>query len=112
MKKDFEFDMVGKRLPYTVPDGFFDQMERNVMAKVGRVRKRRIFMTIYAPVAVTVATAAAVLLGVVFHTPSYNNLQLATASTENLLLGMTDEEVSEMNNTLSADYFLADNATY
>ena len=27
MKEDFDFDRVGKRLPYTAPDGFLDDME-------------------------------------------------------------------------------------
>lgn len=27
MNKDFDFDKVGKRMPYQVPDCFFDQLE-------------------------------------------------------------------------------------
>lgn len=27
MKEDFDFDRVGKRLPYTAPDGFLDDMK-------------------------------------------------------------------------------------
>ena len=34
MDKQFDFEQVGKRMPYNVPDGFFDQLEQNVMAKV------------------------------------------------------------------------------
>ncbi len=30
MKRDFDFDRIGKRLPYTTPDGFLDDMENNV----------------------------------------------------------------------------------
>jgi len=33
MDKTFDFEQVGKRLPYNVPDGFFDQLEENVKAK-------------------------------------------------------------------------------
>ena len=33
MDKQFDFEQVGKRMPYNVPDGFFDQLEENVMAK-------------------------------------------------------------------------------
>ena len=33
MDKQFDFEQVGKRMPYNVPDGFFDQLEQNVMAK-------------------------------------------------------------------------------
>ena len=34
MNKDFDFDKVGKRMPYQVPDCFFDQLESNVMQEV------------------------------------------------------------------------------
>lgn len=34
MDKQFDFGQVDKRMPYNVPDGFFDQLEQNVMAEV------------------------------------------------------------------------------
>lgn len=34
MDKQFNFEQVGKRMPYNVPDGVFDQLEQNVMAEV------------------------------------------------------------------------------
>ena len=34
MKRDFNFDHIGKRLPYTAPDGFLDDMENNVWETV------------------------------------------------------------------------------
>lgn len=34
MKRDFNFDRIGKRLPYTAPDGFLDDMENNVWETV------------------------------------------------------------------------------
>ena len=33
MKKDFDFDRVGKRLPYTVPDDFFAKLEDDIDRK-------------------------------------------------------------------------------
>ena len=34
MKENFDFDRIGKRLPYTAPDGFFDELENNVLQSV------------------------------------------------------------------------------
>ena len=34
MKEDFDFGRVGKRLPYTAPGGFLDDMENNVWETV------------------------------------------------------------------------------
>ena len=36
MENGFDFNQVGKRMPYTVPDGFLDQLEADVMAEVKR----------------------------------------------------------------------------
>ena len=34
MEKTFDLNAMGKRMPYTVPEGFFDKMEESVMQKV------------------------------------------------------------------------------
>ena len=39
MEQNYDFSKIGKQMPYTVPDGFFDKLEENVMKEVkgGRV---------------------------------------------------------------------------
>lgn len=52
MDKDFDFNSVEKRVPYRVPDGFFDSLEENVWKEVGgelsatvkRKRSRRLMI--------------------------------------------------------------------
>ena len=34
MEKTFDFEKIGKRMPYTVPDDFFAKLEENVMDEV------------------------------------------------------------------------------
>ena len=34
MEKTFDFEKIGKRIPYTVPDDFFTKLEENVMDEV------------------------------------------------------------------------------
>ncbi len=34
MNKEFDFDHIGKRTPYTTPDGFFDQLEDDIWKEV------------------------------------------------------------------------------
>jgi hypothetical protein len=34
MDKTFDFEQVGKKIPYNVPDGFFDKLEENVMSEI------------------------------------------------------------------------------
>ena len=50
MKKEFDFDKIGKRMPYTTPDGFFEKMEDDVWKKVKHkpIRLRLITQSIIA----------------------------------------------------------------
>ncbi len=34
MNKEFDFDEVGKRMPYTTPDGFFDKLEEDIWKEI------------------------------------------------------------------------------
>lgn len=34
MEKNFDFKQVGKRMPYSVPDGFFDHLEASVVSEI------------------------------------------------------------------------------
>ena len=36
MKENFDFDRIGKRLPYTAPDGFLDDVENSVMQRINQ----------------------------------------------------------------------------
>lgn len=66
MKTDFDFDRIGKREPYKVPDNFFRCLEDGIMIKAAPSRRRfqlpwRIILT----GAMSAAVAAAVLIAVV-----------------------------------------------
>ena len=34
MKKEFDFNRIGKRMPYTTPEGFLDNLEKHVWEQV------------------------------------------------------------------------------
>lgn len=36
MKKDFNFENIGKRMPYSTPEGFFDTLEENIWKEVSK----------------------------------------------------------------------------
>lgn len=66
MEKTFDFEQVGKRMPYNVPDGFFDKLEENVMeelkGKGSEVsehsnRKKGLRIALYSALAVAAAVA-------------------------------------------------------
>ena len=59
MDNQFNFDKIGKRMPYTVPDDFFTTLEQNVMAEVKGKKRGRGFRIAFGAI---LGTAAAVAL--------------------------------------------------
>ena len=64
---NFKFEQVGKRMPYRVPDGFFDQLVEQTMEKAAALQTTRRISPLrrYARALYTVATAA-VLAAMIF----------------------------------------------
>ena len=66
----FDFDQVGQRMPYSTPEGFFKEMEANILEQVKddkqvpvrRQPKKRPLMKVIWTAAMAVAASVAVLL--------------------------------------------------
>ena len=41
MTEQFDFDKIGKKLPYRIPEGFFDDMQQQVMQQVEEQHRHR-----------------------------------------------------------------------
>ena len=118
MKKDFDFDDIGKRTPYRTPDGFFEDVQRKVMERAGVKQQRKSHMKLIIP---TVIAVAAVLAGILF-TPSLRYMNTDTPSTSNILAvdknnvttdpvdkwikELSDEELEELVSFSENDIFL------
>ena len=63
MNNDFDFDKIGKRVPYRVPEGFFEEMQQNVMERTKQPMKRRTYLLRLTPV---ILATAAVLSAIAF----------------------------------------------
>ena len=57
MEQNYDFSRIGKQMPYTVPDGFFDELEENVMAAVKTKKAKVIRMTILKAIAIAACVA-------------------------------------------------------
>ena len=61
MNKEFDFDNIGKQMPYTTPDGFFDHLEEDIWKEVKndcqkeKPAKMRILMRSMIAVAASIA---------------------------------------------------------
>ena len=107
MKQTFDFKQIGKRMPYRVPNGFFQEMEYNVLDAVAEktaeckpamaerkpVQAKRFVFTRLAKYAAAVAASVVVLLAVnvkFFHTAAPAEMQDVEAAFNQLSL--SDQE--------------------
>ena len=117
MKKDFDFDDIGKRTPYRTPDGFFEDVQRKVMERAGVKQQRKSHMKL---IISTVITMAAVLIGFLF-VPSFlpadsplsdtkvlaiDNVTLSVDPVDNWIKNLSDEELEELVSFSENDIFL------
>lgn len=72
MKKDFNFEDIGKRTPYLTPEGFFQRMQEEVMERTLKKKSKKVLRLKLAFAAVI--GAAAMLTGVLF----FSSRQLKT----------------------------------
>ena len=105
MKKDFDFDEIGKRTPYRTPEGFFENVQANILKRADEEKKRRRLSNIRIGVSVALAVAA-MLCGAVFfiglpkgatqeELPLESVAQNTTDAVELYLNDLTDDELQE-----------------
>lgn len=116
MNKQFDFEQVGKRMPYNVPDGFFDQLEQNVMAEVkpddiATEKPNQKARTVKMTIRTILAAAAAVALFFVVtknlptsnaQTDSFDHVELAYNN-------LSNEDQEYLMEVYEEDVFLIDN---
>ena len=101
MKKDFDFDDIGKRTPYTTPDGFFEDVQRKVMERTGVKQQRKSHMKL---IISTVRQMDEV------KSSSSNTLAVdrsnGTDPVDKWIKELSDEELEELVNFSENDIFL------
>lgn len=108
MTNEFDFNRVGKRMPYTVPDGFFDQMESNVWQEIqnkpvrieAKPAKQRSLLRIVA-ITATAAAAAVVIAFLPTRTSSPD-----FADVEQAFCNLSTEDQAYMLSVYQEDIFI------
>lgn len=112
MKKDFDFDDIGKRMPYYTPDGFFEEVQRKVMERAGVKQQRKSHLKL---IISTVIAMAALLAGFIFipslwqtdeGKPSSSILANGSEPVDKWIKELSDEELEELVNFSENDIFL------
>lgn len=106
MTKQFDFDRIGKKVPYRVPERFFEEMQREVLARTLPPRRRP-----YRRIVSALLGAAAVLAAVVFLPRSYPEPQTPPLTASHYVENdwveqLPDDELQAMDDMADYDLFM------
>ena len=114
MDKQFIFEQVGKRMPYNVPDGFFEQLEQNVMVEVtaGNIatekpKQKARTMKMTFRILLTAAAAVALFFVVTKNMPS-NTTEDSFANVELAYNNLSPEDQEFLMEVYEEDEFIND----
>ncbi len=112
MKETFDFRKIGKRMPYKVPQGFFDTLEENVQAEVGKeVQKapRRFWpMPVLWRTIGAAAIAACATLLLVFNWEVSETDKINSQMLDNAFCALSAEDQTCLLDIYQADIFIDD----
>ena len=72
MNKDFDFNEVGKRMPFRTPEGFFEKMQTETMVRIKAEKRRKKLYRLKIGIT-AVLSAAAIWCGVMFFFPTQSS---------------------------------------
>ncbi len=72
MNKDFDFNEVGKRMPFRTPEGFFEKMQAETMVRIKAEKRRKKLYRLNIGIT-AVLSAAAIWCGVMFFFPTQSS---------------------------------------
>jgi len=90
MEQNYDFNRIGKQMPYTVPDGFFDKLEENVMNELKAQPAKKKASVVRIAVRAALAVAACIALFLVVKKVLPQGQDTATDDFENVELAFNN----------------------
>ncbi|HJA87207.1 MAG TPA: hypothetical protein H9778_00690 [Candidatus Parabacteroides intestinavium] len=108
MEKDFDFNRIGKRMPYRIPEGSLDEMEANIWNEVQdglpQIHKRKRYrLRIFAT---SLAVAASVALLFVFSPVFHKEQTDSFLKVEQAFANLSQEDQAYMLAVYQEDLFM------
>lgn len=100
--KEFDFDKIGKRMPYTTPDGFFDQLEEDVWKEVKNDRPAKLRLLMRGVLAV----AASIALVLVIHMNFSKQRPATINDVDQAFSQLTTDDQAYLVNVYQEDVFI------
>ena len=117
MNKEFDFEQVGKRMPFRTPEGFFEQMQEETMQRIAAEKRRKKIYRLKVGFS-AVMSAAALICGIAFfmHTQFPKQEQFLTgdllveADCDDpfclYLQQLSDEDLNSLADFMETDIFM------
>lgn len=97
MNKDFNFEEIGKRTPYRTPEGFFENVQANILKRADEERRRRSRKPVRWSIALPAMMAiAAMVCGFVFLTGNPTETSVQDMSVEWVAQLADDADVMDL----------------
>lgn len=108
MEKDFDFNRIGKRMPYRTPEGFLDEMEANIWKEVQgglpQTYKRKTYrLRIFAT---SLAVAASIALLLVFSPVFHKGQSDSFSKVEQAFANLSQQDQAYMLSVYQEDLFM------
>ncbi len=108
MQKDFDFDRIGKRMPYKTPEDFFNKLEADVWQEVQgelpQMHKRKALCLRILAGAVAIAASVALLL--VFSPFPHEETAIGFSQVEQAFANLSQEDQAYMLAVYQEDIFM------
>ena len=108
MEKEFDFNRIGKRMPYTTPEGFFNKMEADILERSQHESlkpARRETSRLRAVLIGTAAVAASITLLLVLN-PFSSGQADGLSKVEQAFAGLSQEDQDYMLEVYQEDIFI------
>ena len=102
MTNHIDFDEIGKKTPYRIPEGFFDEMQEKVLQQVEKSHDRRPMLK---QISYAVIGMAAAVAAFVFIPHSTNDIEQESASIS-WVEQVSDEDLKAMADIAEYDIFM------
>lgn len=94
MEKEFDFEKIGKQMPYTVPSGFFEDMQKNITKQIQQEKRKKYRIKMIAA-ASGIAAVVAIML---FISNLYNIKVLKEPRQANITCSVKTEKDIQIDN--------------
>ncbi len=103
MTKHFEFDEIGKKTPYRIPDGFFDEMQKQVLQQaVEESHRKNILLRRISYAVIGMAAAVSAFIFIPRNTAKTEQQPASISWVEQ----MSDEDLKAMDDMSEYDIFM------